>query len=146
MFTYLIFVFLAVMAAPASARIFYMSIFNPWSDSVYVILPWEMAGLGSSPSNQAGVWNSGWNVGVVYVAASSWTNIPLNFTLVSKSSHVLRISKTYAGAQANDNSISCGGFPITITQNANSPSALSITAGAHHSQNTYYCGNVLVSN
>lgn len=111
----LIFIALVLMAASIEARNLILTVRNGSGSTVYVILPWEMCGLTSSPANQAGVWNSGWNVGTVYtVYPVSTSNITLNFALTSKSSHIMRMSTTYAGAQANDNSLPCTGFPITV--------------------------------
>jgi len=146
MFVHLIFVVLALMTAPTSAyRTFNLYVTNPYPDQVYIILPWEMWGFTSQPSNYPGEWNNGWNVAAVLnvTGGVGQTIIPLYFALTSKSSHILRVSKTYAGAKANDNSIACDGLPITITQTT--PNWLSITAGAHISLNVYDCGEMIVS-
>ena len=145
MIAYLIFVVLALMAAPASAdRTLYLYVTNQYLDTVYVITPWEMHGYSSAPPNLAGQWKDGWHIGTVYNVTSGLnpTVIPLYFILNSKSSHVLRVSKTYAGAKANDNSIACEGLPVTITQST--PNGLSIYAGANVGNNWYYCGTIHV--
>src|SRR4029077_13844002 len=144
MFAFVSLIALALMAS-VSARTFTLTLYNGSYGSVYVILPWEMCGLTSSPPNQAGVWNSGWNVGTVYTvpATPTPTVITLNFALSSKSSHVLRVSKTYAGAQANDNSVSCSGFPITIT--SSTPSDVWLSTGYNGIFLTYYCNSLTVT-
>jgi len=149
MFAHLIFVVLALMAPASAYRTFYLTVLNQYPGTAYIILPWEMWGYGSQPANSPGEWNNGWNVAAIYnvTGPNSFNQlvIPLYFALTSKSSHILRVSKTYAGAQNNDNSIACGGLPITITQTT--PNALSITVASDTTSTPpfYYCSNIVVS-
>jgi len=141
MLTLMSLVILASMTVPTLARLFPLTVTHQYGygEPVYVVLPWEVCGLPSNPGSIPLYWRNGWNVGNIYtITPGNTTVITLNFVLSSKSSHVLHVSKTYLGAQNNDNSIPCSGLPITI--NTVYPSFIQMYASQVQGNNFAYCG------